>query len=95
MSFTKRVSVTDFDGTMTHHDFYTLAESQLLPSGVHDYWSDYRAGKLTHFEALRAYFAAKGGNEGQAMYALYRRLRATYQGTFNIVGRRNDKCQPS
>ncbi len=34
-------------------------------------------------------------NEGQAMYAVCRRLSAADQGTFRIVGRRNDKRQPS
>jgi 2,3-diketo-5-methylthio-1-phosphopentane phosphatase len=52
------VLVSDFDGTMTRHDFYQLAIGSLLPTGTPDYWAEYRAGALTHFEALRAYFAA-------------------------------------
>jgi 2,3-diketo-5-methylthio-1-phosphopentane phosphatase len=52
------VLVSDFDGTMTRHDFYKLAIESLLPPDTPDYWARYRAGELTHFEALRRYFAA-------------------------------------
>jgi 2-hydroxy-3-keto-5-methylthiopentenyl-1-phosphate phosphatase len=52
------VLVSDFDGTMTRHDFYKLAIESLLPPGTPDYWAEYRAGAITHFEALRRYFAA-------------------------------------
>ncbi len=50
--------VTDFDGTMTRVDFYMLAARSLLPPDMPDYWAGYRAGKLTHFEALQAIFAS-------------------------------------
>jgi 2-hydroxy-3-keto-5-methylthiopentenyl-1-phosphate phosphatase len=50
--------VSDFDGTMTRHDFYQLTVGRLLPPDVPNYWADYRAGRVTHFEALRRYFAA-------------------------------------
>lgn len=50
--------VSDFDGTMTRHDFYMLAARSLLPTDMPDYWAQYRAGQLTHFEALRAIFAS-------------------------------------
>ena len=50
--------VTDFDGTMTRHDFYMLAARSLLPPVMPDYSAQYRAGQLTHFEALRAIFAS-------------------------------------
>jgi 2-hydroxy-3-keto-5-methylthiopentenyl-1-phosphate phosphatase len=53
-----RVLVSDFDGTMTRHDFYKLAIESLLPPDTPDYWAEYRAGAITHFEALRRYFAA-------------------------------------
>ncbi|HEX8200963.1 MAG TPA: hypothetical protein VF590_10770, partial [Isosphaeraceae bacterium] len=52
------VLVTDFDGTLTRHDFYRLVLERLLPPGAPDFWDEYRAGRLTHFEALRAIFAA-------------------------------------
>jgi 2-hydroxy-3-keto-5-methylthiopentenyl-1-phosphate phosphatase len=50
--------VTDFDGTMTRHDFYKLAAKSLLPPDIPDYWARYRAGQMTHFEALQAIFAS-------------------------------------
>ncbi|MBV8488504.1 MAG: HAD-IB family phosphatase [Planctomycetaceae bacterium] len=50
--------MTDFDGTMTRHDFYRLATQSLLPPDLPDYWREYRSGKLTHFEALQAIFAS-------------------------------------
>jgi len=50
--------VTDFDGTMIRHDFYKLAAQSLLPPGLPDYWAEYRAGRITHFEALQAIFAS-------------------------------------
>ena len=53
----KHVLVSDFDGTMTCRDFFKLAIQQLLPSDGPDFWSEYRAGRITHFEALRRYFA--------------------------------------
>jgi 2-hydroxy-3-keto-5-methylthiopentenyl-1-phosphate phosphatase len=43
---------------MTRRDFYQLVAERLLPPGTPDYWGEYRAGRLTHFEALNAYFAA-------------------------------------
>ncbi len=51
-----KVLVTDFDGTMTRHDFYRLAIERLIPPDCPNYWEDYRCGKLTHFDALAAYF---------------------------------------
>lgn len=52
-----KVLVSDFDGTMTRHDFYKLAVESLVPPGTPDHWTEYRTGAITHFEALRRYFA--------------------------------------
>jgi 2-hydroxy-3-keto-5-methylthiopentenyl-1-phosphate phosphatase len=52
------VLVSDFDGTMTRNDFYKLGVERLLPPNTPDHWAAYREGTLTHFEALRSYFAA-------------------------------------
>ena len=52
------VLVSDFDGTMTEHDFYLLAIERLIPPGTPNFWEEYRAGTISHFEALRRYFAA-------------------------------------
>ena len=57
-SMPSKVLVSDFDGTMTQYDFYKLAIEFLLPADTPDYWVEYRAGTITHFEALRRYFAA-------------------------------------
>ncbi len=59
---TRSLLVTDFDGTMTRVDFYMLAARSLLPPDMPDYWAQYRAGQLTHFEALRAIFASIRAN---------------------------------
>jgi 2,3-diketo-5-methylthio-1-phosphopentane phosphatase len=53
-----QILVTEFDGTLTRHDFYALAASQLLPPDAPELWRDYRTGRLTHFAALQGYFAA-------------------------------------
>ena len=59
------ILISDFDGTMTRYDFYRLAIERLLPADTPDYWTEYRSGAITHFEALRRYFAAirKDANE--------------------------------
>lgn len=57
------VLVSDFDGTMTQYDFYKLAIESLLPPETPDYWAEYRAGTITHFEALRRYFASIRASE--------------------------------
>lgn len=59
----RKILVSDFDGTMTQQDFYRLALERLVPPGGPDYWSQYRAGQMTHFEALQAYFAEIQGSE--------------------------------
>jgi 2,3-diketo-5-methylthio-1-phosphopentane phosphatase len=61
------VLVSDFDGTMTRHDFYELVVESLLPPGTPDYWAEYRAGAITHFEALRRYFAAIRAGEPEVL----------------------------
>jgi 2-hydroxy-3-keto-5-methylthiopentenyl-1-phosphate phosphatase len=67
------ILVSDFDGTMTRHDFYKLAIEFLLPPDTPDYWAEYRAGTITHFEALRRYFAAIRAPEDEVL-AVVRRM---------------------
>src|SRR5215468_9941908 len=62
-----RVLVSDFDGTMTRHDFYRLAIEKLLPRRTPDHWAEYRSGTITHFEALRRYFAAIRKDEDEVL----------------------------
>jgi 2-hydroxy-3-keto-5-methylthiopentenyl-1-phosphate phosphatase len=54
----QRILVSDFDGTMTKHDFFDLARRDLPSAADHDLWQDFVNGKLTHFEALAGIFAA-------------------------------------
>jgi 2-hydroxy-3-keto-5-methylthiopentenyl-1-phosphate phosphatase len=61
------VLVTDFDGTMARRDFYRLAVEQLVPPGTPDYWAEYLAGRITHFEALRNYYAAIRVGEAEVL----------------------------
>jgi 2,3-diketo-5-methylthio-1-phosphopentane phosphatase len=67
-----RVLVSDFDGTMTRHDFYKLAIELLLPPETPDYWAAYRDGTITHFEALRSYFAAIRASEDEVLAVVNR-----------------------
>ncbi len=73
----RKVLISDFDGTMTQSDFYQLAIEFLLPAETPDYWADYRAGRITHFEALRRYFAA---------------IRATDEEVLAVVRKMNLDC---
>jgi 2,3-diketo-5-methylthio-1-phosphopentane phosphatase len=52
---------------MTSHDFYKLAIEALLPPNTPDYWAEYRTGTITHFEALRRYFAAIRASEKEVL----------------------------
>lgn len=61
------VLVSDFDGTMTRHDFYKLAIESLVPPNTPDYWSEYRKGTITHFEALRRYFSSIKASETEVL----------------------------
>lgn len=63
----KRVLVSDFDGTMTRQDFFKLVIAKLLPPGTPDYWTQYRNGEITHFEALRRYFASIRASEKEVL----------------------------
>jgi 2,3-diketo-5-methylthio-1-phosphopentane phosphatase len=67
------VLVSDFDGTMTRHDFYQLAIASLVPADTPDFWAEYRAGAITHFEALRSYFATIRASE-EAVLAVVARM---------------------
>ena len=55
---TKKLLVTDFDGTLTRRDFFTCVVEQLLTPDDLEPWHRYEAGAITHFEALRRIFAS-------------------------------------
>lgn len=61
------ILVSDFDGTMTRYDFYRLALQHLIPSDCPDFWTDYRQGRMTHFEALQAYFQTISASESEVL----------------------------
>ena len=50
------VLVTDFDGTMTLHDFYRLIVERFLTPQDIVLWENYRRGEITHFQALQRIF---------------------------------------
>jgi len=66
-----KIFVTDFDGTITQRDLYRIAQARLVPPGTHDYWEDYLAGRMTHFEALQAIFRHIRGSEEELMVAAH------------------------
>jgi len=53
----RRLLVTDFDGTLTQRDFYQVYAQRLMPADAPDFWAEYRAGRMTHFDALKAIFS--------------------------------------
>ena len=58
-----KVLVSDFDGTMTRRDFFQLVVERLLPPNNPDYWAEYLAGRITHFDALRSIFGSVTAGE--------------------------------
>jgi 2-hydroxy-3-keto-5-methylthiopentenyl-1-phosphate phosphatase len=50
------ILVSDFDGTITEFDFYDLV-SREFPEIAGNFWQQYEAGEISHFEALRLIFA--------------------------------------
>ncbi len=51
-----RVLISDFDGTITRHDFYSRLVEMLLSPADLEPWHRYTAGEISHFEALRRIF---------------------------------------
>lgn len=49
--------VTDFDGTITDDDFFTLVAKKYLSPFDLAPWNDYMNGNLSHFDALNKVFA--------------------------------------
>lgn len=67
------VLISDFDGTMTRRDFYRLILQEHLPPGTTDFWREYLAGRISHFEALRLTFASAPIGE-KALLEVARRM---------------------
>src|SRR5262245_6729347 len=55
-SMNDSVFVSDFDGTVTDFDVYALIAERHMPKDHPDYFGDYLAGHITHFEAMQAFF---------------------------------------
>jgi 2-hydroxy-3-keto-5-methylthiopentenyl-1-phosphate phosphatase len=53
----RKIFVSDYDGTITDKDFYSLLADHYVPRGTPDYFAQYREGRITHFEAIAQYFA--------------------------------------
>ena len=61
----RKIFVSDYDGTITDKDFYSLLAEHYVPTGAPDYFAQYREGRITHFEAMAAYFAFAPTEEQQ------------------------------
>jgi 2,3-diketo-5-methylthio-1-phosphopentane phosphatase len=65
MPVAERVLVSDFDGTITKHDFYQQVVDRLLKPVDIEPWSLYTSGKLSHFDALARIFSKIRASEDQ------------------------------
>lgn len=61
----RKIFVSDYDGTITDQDFYLLIAERYIPEDTPDYFVQYREGRITHFEAMAAYFAFAPTEEQQ------------------------------
>src|SRR5262245_39286909 len=61
----RKIFVSDYDGTITGKDFYSLLAERYVPRDAPDYFAQYREGRLTHFEAMAAYFTFAPTEEQQ------------------------------
>ena len=53
------------DGTITNKDFYSLLAERYVPANEPDYFARYQEGRISHFEAMAAYFAFAPTEEQQ------------------------------
>jgi 2-hydroxy-3-keto-5-methylthiopentenyl-1-phosphate phosphatase len=53
----RKIFISDYDGTITDKDFYSLLAERYIPADTPDYFGQYREGRMTHFDAMAAYFA--------------------------------------
>lgn len=64
--------VTDFDGTLTRHDFFQLVVEAFAPHSLGEYWEGYKAGRYTHFEALAGIFSSIRASEDEVLAVVAR-----------------------
>src|SRR4051794_30833837 len=48
--------VSDFDGTITRNDFFSLIAERYMPAGSPDYFEQYRRGVISHVQAMQGFF---------------------------------------
>jgi 2-hydroxy-3-keto-5-methylthiopentenyl-1-phosphate phosphatase len=51
------VLISDFDGTITRNDFYALIADRYMSGDPYDAWRQYRAGEISHFDAMQSFFS--------------------------------------
>ena len=61
----RKIFISDYDGTITDKDFYSLLAERYIPEDTPDYFAQYADGRITHFEAMAAYFAFAPTEEQQ------------------------------
>src|SRR5262245_38804532 len=61
----RKIFVSDYDGTITNNDMYSLLAERYVPAGTPDYFAQYVEGRMTHFDAMAAYFAYMPTEEHQ------------------------------
>lgn len=61
----RKIFVSDYDGTITGKDIYSLLAERYIPQDAPDYFAQYREGLITHFDAMAAYFAFAPTEEQQ------------------------------
>jgi 2-hydroxy-3-keto-5-methylthiopentenyl-1-phosphate phosphatase len=62
--------VSDFDGTFTRNDFYHIVLDRFAPANLAENWQAYKSGRLSHFDALGAIFAAIRTTESAMLAAV-------------------------
>jgi len=60
-----QIVVSDYDGTVTDKDFYSLLVERYLPADTPDYFARYREGRISHFDSMAAYFSFAPTEEQQ------------------------------
>ena len=61
----RKIFASDYDGTITDKDLYSLLAERYVPADTPDYFAQYREGRISHFEAMAAYFAFAPTEEQQ------------------------------
>lgn len=84
----QRVLVTDFDGTLTDVDFYQMFIDHFASPGSLEFWTDYEAGRITHFQAMaRMYASAAPGEKALLAELPSLKLDPGLQDALKLLGR--------